>query len=162
MADDRVIGRDNEMPWHIPEDLAWFKQHTKGHPIIMGKKTFLSLGAALPGRENVVLSRDQAFRAEKTIVLGSLQEAMRLYPNAFIIGGASIFTQALPMVNTMYITHIQAQIPGNIRFPEYDPAMWDVQVLKKLTSECGHRLIFCIYKRKVNENPETSSRGQHG
>ncbi|MCK9557725.1 MAG: dihydrofolate reductase [Candidatus Cloacimonetes bacterium] len=148
MAEDRVIGRDNKMPWYIPEDLAWFKQHTLGGPVIMGKNTLLSMGGTLVNRENIVLSRDPDFSAENATVLHSLDDALMSYPDAFIIGGASIFAQALPLVNTLYITHIHAWIAGDSKFPDFYPEQWDKQVVKELKSVSGYELSFCIYNRK--------------
>lgn len=148
MTQDRVIGKDNQMPWHIPEDLAHFKRETTGHSIIMGRKTYLSIGRALPNRQNIVLSRDEAFAGKDLIVYHSLAEAIAAEPDAFIIGGAAIFEQALPLVDELYITHIEADIEGDRKFPELDWSLWQEQACTELLAASGYKLRFCKYKRK--------------
>lgn len=148
MTQNRVIGKDNQMPWHIPEDLAHFKKETTGHSIIMGRKTYLSIGRALPKRKNIVLSRDPSFSAEGVVVYHSLVEAIAAEPDAFIIGGAAIFEQALPLVNELYITHIEAEIKGDRQFPKLDWQLWQEQECTELHTASGYKLRFCKYKRK--------------
>jgi len=148
MANNMVIGNDNQMPWHIPEDLAWFKQKTMANTIIMGRKTFLTLGAALEGRKNVVLSTNREFSAPQIVVKHSLHDALSCFPDAFIIGGANVFAQALNLVHIMYITHIRADIPGNTRFPDFDFSQWEKSVLREETSSSGYLLSFCRYTKK--------------
>lgn len=148
MARNRVIGNDNQMPWHLPEDLAYFKRLTWGNVVIMGRKTFTSIGKALPGRTNVVLTRDPGFQPENVEAYSSLEEAVQRYPDAFVIGGASVFEQALPNVDTMYITRIDAEIAGDTVFPDFNPQNWDISIVDKLLSISGHELSFCRYTRK--------------
>jgi dihydrofolate reductase len=148
MAEDRVIGKDNRMPWHIPEDLAYFRERTMGQAVIMGRKTLLSIGAALPGRTNVVLTTNPEFVMDKVETASSLEAACAMYPDAFIIGGAKVFVQALPLVETLYVTHIHAAIEGDTRFPEVDFRDWDKLVHKQLLSGSGYRISLCEYTRK--------------
>jgi len=147
MAENRVIGKNNKMPWHVPEDLAFFKQQTMGKAVIMGRNTFLSIGGALPGRTNIVLSRDPLFRAEQIELAASLEQAAIKYPEAFIIGGAQLFAQALPKVDKLFITQIRANIDGDAFFPELDPREWNIEKTRQLQSVSGYNLEFYIYQR---------------
>lgn len=148
MTQNRVIGKDNKMPWHLPEDLAHFKRTTTGHTVIMGRKTYLSIGKALPNRKNIVLTRDESFSAQDAVVYHSLAEAIADEPDAFILGGADIFEQALPLVNDLYITHIETEIDGDRQFPSVDWQLWQEEECTKLHSKSGYELRVCRYKRK--------------
>lgn len=148
MTQNRVIGKDNKMPWHIPEDLAHFKRMTTGHTVIMGRKTYLSIGKALPNRKNIVLSRDDSFLVEDATVYHSLAEAIADEPDAFILGGTNIFEQALPLVNELYITHIEAEIDGDRKFPHIDWQQWQEEDCKEADTKSGYQLRFCKYHRK--------------
>ncbi len=122
MTDDRVIGRDNKLPWHLPEDLARFKRLTMGHPIVMGRKTFESIGKALPGRQNIVVTRNRSWNASGIDIAKSLSEAISKATRkdeVFIIGGASVFQEALPMADRLYLTIVHAVIPGDTFFPPF-------------------------------------------
>ena len=124
MSRNRVIGRENKLPWRLPEDLKHFKEITLGHPVIMGRKTFESIGKALPGRDNIVISRNERYRASGATVVGSLDEALALRKkeDAFVIGGEKIFRLALPRAEKLYITLIEEEVDGDTFFPEID---WD-------------------------------------
>ena len=128
MAEDRVIGLDGSMPWHLPADLAHFKRSTMGCPVIMGRKTFNSIGKALPGRRNIVLSRDQTLSIEGCDVMQGLDEALQSVADnvdeIFIIGGQQLYEQALPISNRLYLTHITLKIDGDTRFPDYSDYNW--------------------------------------
>lgn len=154
MADDGVIGKNNRMPWHIPEDLAYFKEQTTGHALIMGRNTLFSIGQALPNRTNVVLTRDPAFKMDGVITMHSLQEACLAFPDAFIIGGANVFSQALPLVSTLYITHIHAKIEGDTRFPHIELHDWHQRLVKCTNSQSGYELSFYIYERHEKMHDE--------
>ena len=123
MTDDRVIGRENALPWRIPEDLKRFKAITMGHPIIMGRRTFESIGKPLPGRRNIVVTSTMAAIAGVQTA-GSLTEALRLCPSSegerFVIGGARLFADALPLADKLYLTLVHADIAGDVRFPPVD------------------------------------------
>lgn len=124
MTETRVIGRDNRLPWHISDDLKRFKQLTLGHPIIMGRKTFESIGRPLPGRTNIVLSRQKDYKAEGIQVVPTLDAALELaakeHPaKAFIIGGHDLFKMALPQADYLYLTIIHYPFEGDVYFPEF-------------------------------------------
>jgi dihydrofolate reductase len=123
MTDHRVIGRDNTLPWRIPEDLKRFKAITMGHPIIMGRRTFESIGKALPGRRNIVVT-SRPLQAEGIQTASSLDEALTLCPSSegerFVIGGARLFEEALPRAKKLYLTLVHADISGDVYFPEVD------------------------------------------
>lgn len=124
MTEDRVIGRDNKLPWHLSEDLKRFKALTMGHPIIMGRKTFESLGKPLPGRHNIIISRHPSRHYEGVTVVQSLDEALDTFAavetELFVIGGAQIYELALPIADRLYITMIRSKFEGDTFFPEFD------------------------------------------
>lgn len=127
MARNRTIGIDNTLPWRIPEDLKHFKRLTMGHHIIMGRKTFESIGRPLPGRITVVVSRDRNLRIEGCSVAHSLSEAIASCASdtqIFVVGGADIYAQALDLADTLLITEIQQEIAGDAWFPEFDRSEW--------------------------------------
>ncbi|HUG69117.1 MAG TPA: dihydrofolate reductase [Pirellulaceae bacterium] len=124
-----VIGREGALPWHLSADLRRFKQLTMGHHIIMGRKTFESIGRLLPGRTSVVVTRMSDFMAPGAVVTHSLKDAIAAASNdeeAFIIGGAEIYHQALALVDRIYLTEVAADIPGDTRFPEFNRTEWTV------------------------------------
>ncbi len=115
------------MPWHLPADLAWFKRQTLGKPVIMGRKTWDSVGRALPGRKNIVISRDAAFQPEGAARVGSPDEALALVadaPEVMVIGGAQIYVHFLPRADRLYLTHIKANLSGDTFFPDYTQYAW--------------------------------------
>ncbi len=121
MARNRIIGRNNKMPWHIPEELQLFKKTTMGHPMIMGRKTFDSLAAPLPGRRHIILSRDPDYAPRGGEHAPSLPAALNLcgpVDKVFVIGGAQIFSQALTVATTIILTTIEREIAGDVTFPE--------------------------------------------
>jgi dihydrofolate reductase len=128
MAQNGVIGRDNALPWRLPEDLKRFKEFTLGKPILMGRKTFEAIGRPLPGRANLVLTRDHDWRAPGVIPVHSVEEALlqtRTCDELVAIGGAEIYRLLLPLARRIYLTHVHADIPGDSYFPAFDPAQWD-------------------------------------
>ena len=127
MADNRVIGIENRLPWNLPADMKWFRQHTLGKPVIMGRKTFESIGKALPQRTNIVVSRDKTFSAPDCLVVGDLAtalEAVKDAEEAMVIGGASFYQQTLPQADRLYLTLIHADIEGDAWFPQIDFSEW--------------------------------------
>lgn len=122
MANNRVIGKDNQMPWHLPADFAWFKRCTMGKPVVMGRKTYQSIGRPLPGRKNVVISRDSSVSFEGTTVVSSIEEALRLVAGeaeVMIIGGGSIYASCLEKADRLYLTHINLDVEGDTQFPDW-------------------------------------------
>jgi dihydrofolate reductase len=127
MDRDRVIGAGGRLPWHIPEDLKRFRQLTLGHHVIMGRKTWQSIGRALPGRTNIVLTRQPGFRAEGVQVVSSLEDALRLAAGdaeVFVIGGGELYAQALPLADRLYITEVRGEFAGDTWFPEPPAGAW--------------------------------------
>ncbi|HLB15045.1 MAG TPA: dihydrofolate reductase [Burkholderiales bacterium] len=127
LARNRVIGVGNRLPWRLPEDLARFKRLTMGAPVIMGRKTRESIGRPLPGRRNIVVTRARDVNWEGCIVAHSLDEALALARDAgeaFVIGGAELYAQALPRADRLYLTLIDADYAGDASFPEFDAAAW--------------------------------------
>lgn len=127
MARNRVIGRNNTLPWRLSEDLKRFKATTLGKPILMGRKTFESIGKPLPGRRNIVLTRDPAWRAEGVDVVLSVEEALALTresPELAVIGGAEIYRLTMPYAARIYLTRVEADVQGDTLFPELDSTQW--------------------------------------
>ncbi|WP_413285270.1 type 3 dihydrofolate reductase [Vibrio sp. MA40-2] len=121
MADNRVIGKDNQMPWHLPADFAWFKRCTMAKPIIMGRKTYESIGRPLPGRKNIVVSRDKSLNIQGVDCVTSIEKAIELVDDqkeVMIIGGGSIYHECLPLANSLYLTYIDLHVDGDTQFPE--------------------------------------------
>ncbi|AVF35906.1 type 3 dihydrofolate reductase [Rahnella sikkimica] len=127
LATDRVIGMENAMPWHLPGDLAWFKRNTLNKPVIMGRKTFESIGRPLPGRLNIVISSKPGEHDGVTWVTsvdaalaaaGEVEEVM-------VMGGGRVYEQLLPKANRLYLTHIDAEVEGDTHFPDYEPDDWE-------------------------------------
>lgn len=151
-ANNRIIGKDNDMPWHLPADLAYFKKTTLGKPIIMGRKTYESIGRPLPGRKNIVISRDVSYQAEGIETVTSVDAALALVNDVeevMVIGGGAIYQHCLPAADRLYITHIEASIEGDTQFPFYDTRLW-----KKVSSEYyladdknEYNLDFCVYEK---------------
>lgn len=126
MTRNQVIGRDNKMPWHLPVDLAWFRRHTTGKPVIMGRKTFESIGRPLPKRTNIVLSRSP-FEHEGVIWKDSFESAVnfvRDFDEIMLIGGGELFKQYFSQADTLYLTEIQAEIEGDTFFPLINQDEW--------------------------------------
>jgi dihydrofolate reductase len=128
MSENRVIGKDNQLPWHLPADLKFFKATTLHHPILMGRKTFESIGKPLPQRTSIIITRQQGYQAEGALVVNSLEEAIKagqeLNPDIFIIGGAEILREALPLIDTMYLTRIHAPFEGDVLYPDCNEKEW--------------------------------------
>ncbi|MGN5049693.1 type 3 dihydrofolate reductase [Aeromonas veronii] len=129
MAHDRVIGKDNQMPWHLPADLAHFKRVTLGKPVLMGRKTFESIGRPLPGRRNLVISRNPDYQAEGIEVVGSVEAALALLAGSsveelMVIGGGHLYAEMLPSADCLYLTQIDLAVEGDTRFPAFDDGQW--------------------------------------
>ncbi|MDQ0257626.1 dihydrofolate reductase [Evansella vedderi] len=153
MGNNNVIGKDGDMPWHLPNDLKYFKKVTTGHPVLMGRKTFESIGKPLPNRKNYVLTRNKAFAPEGVEVLHSIGEVRPLLDSEeefFVIGGAHLYNDLLPLADRLYITHIKEDFTGDTFFPEIEQSEWKV-----ISSEDGqvdekniYAHTFVVYERK--------------
>src|SRR5690606_3178604 len=122
-----VIGRDNALPWRLPADLKRFRRITIGHPIVMGRRSYEAIGRPLPGRTNIVVTRRADYTAPGCTVVHSLEEALAraaASPEAFVIGGAQLYAEALPRAYRLYLTRVHAEIPGDTLFPAVDWASW--------------------------------------
>jgi len=153
MAQNGVIGRDNALPWRLPEDLKRFKEFTLGKPILMGRKTFEAIGRPLPGRANLVLTRDRDWRAAGAIPVHSVEEALlqtRTCDELVAIGGAEIYRLLLPLARRIYLTHVHADVPGDTYFPAFDPAQWDDVEFRSLPADDRHAypLTFVTLERR--------------
>jgi dihydrofolate reductase len=147
----RGIGVDNKLPWHLPEDLAHFKRVTLGHPIIMGRKTFDSIGRPLPKRRNIVVTRNAGWSHEGVEVAASLEQAIAMVGDeeASIIGGAQIFSESVAIADRMIVTEIHHTFRCDTFFPPFDPAVWAETAREKHHSEAnGYGFDFVTYERK--------------
>jgi len=151
MAHNNVIGVDNGLPWHLPADLKYFKVTTMGKPIIMGRKTFQSIGRPLPGRRNIVITRDKTWHADGVEVASSVDEAVKATENVqevMIIGGAQIYGAFLPFVSRLYVTEIEKEILGDTYFPEIDRVVWkEVSRSRHDATDDAPSYSFVIYER---------------
>ena len=149
MSRNRVIGRDNQLPWRLPADLAFFKRVTLGHPVIMGRKTHESIGRALPGRQNIVVSRQAGYAAPGCTVVPSMEAAYRAAGDAAevsIIGGSSIFEEALADADVIYLTEVDAVVEGDVFFPAFDRTRWRETELERHPADGRHPYPFRILK----------------
>jgi len=129
VARNGVIGNDGEMPWRLSSDLKRFKSATMGKPVVMGRKTWESIGKPLPGRRNIVVTRNRDYRAEGADVAASLPDALDMARSqraeeVAVIGGGEIYRQAMEMAHRLHVTHVEAELEGDTRFPAIDPAIW--------------------------------------
>ncbi|CAE6705921.1 dihydrofolate reductase [Candidatus Nitrotoga fabula] len=153
MARNRVIGLNNALPWRIPADLKHFKSLTMGHHMIMGRKTYDSIGKPLPGRTTVVLSRNRALKMDGCAVVHSLEEAFKACAGddeIFIVGGAELYALAMPLADIIYLTEIQQDMAGDAYFPELDKNSWLESVRERCSQETPQKLEFhfVTYRRK--------------
>ena len=132
VANDNVIGQDNDIPWHLPADLKYFKKTTTGKPIIMGRKCYNSIGRPLPNRTNIIVTRDPFFISTNCLIAHSIEEALGLAVDfeeeeIFIIGGGMIYEQTMEFWDKLYITEVDLKIEGDIVFPKIDKALWSLE-----------------------------------
>jgi len=148
MDKNRLIGADNGMPWHLPADFKYFKEVTMGKPIVMGRKTFESIGKPLPGRLNVVISR-RGFSAQGVTSVESIDAALEAVNHAeevMIIGGANIYQQMIDKADRIYLTHVNAQCEGDAWFPEFDESQWNSVEEKSVVADGKNNYSFKIIK----------------
>ena len=153
MADNRVIGRDNDLPWDLPLDMRHFIRTTKGKPVVMGRKTFESMIGPLPGRENIVMTRDASWQKDGAVVVADLDAALehaeaharaKGLEQVMVIGGADIYAMALPRAHRLYVTHVHAEIEGHVRFPEFDMSEWRQVSAERFEIDEQHAYPFTI------------------
>lgn len=153
MAHNRVIGHNNTLPWHLPEDLKRFKALTMGHHIIMGRKTYESLGRLLPGRTSVIVTRNPDYQVEGALVAHSVQAALALVKDddqPFLIGGAQLYEAGLKYATQIYLTEVLADIAGDAFLPTFDLSDWDEVSSESHVSEKGLNYRYLHYQRKIN------------
>lgn len=153
MDRNNLIGRNNELPWHLPADFAHFKAVTMGKPIIMGRKTYESIGKPLPGRTNIVLSRNDTVSYPGTTCVGSIEQALETVPAAeeiMIIGGSTIYEMLLPEVDRLYITYVDAEFEGDAWFPEIDKQEWveTASEVRQADEKNSYTCRFVTFERK--------------
>ncbi|WP_026673559.1 dihydrofolate reductase [Alkalihalobacterium bogoriense] len=154
MDKNRVIGKDNDLPWRLPADLAYFKKITVGHPIVMGRKTYDSIGRPLPKRENIVITRNKDFGPDGVTVMHSIEECVtwakeHADEEIFVIGGAGIFKEMIDVVDRLYITYINDSFEGDTYFPEWDEDNWLLKTEEKGVQDekNNYEYYFRVYDR---------------
>lgn len=154
VADNMVIGNKNSLPWNLPADMEYFKKATLGKTIIMGAKTFESIGKALPNRKNIILSYDKSYKAEGCIIVTSIEQALKEVEEdeeVMIAGGASVYKQFLPLAKRLYLTFIHHDFEGDAYFPEFDINQW--KEIKRIDNQPDEKNLysysFVIFERKV-------------
>ncbi len=157
MSENRVIGRNNQLPWHLPADLKHFKMITTGHAIIMGRKTFDSIGKPLPNRTNIIITRNRSFTASGCIITTSIDEAIQKAVDEsskeiFIIGGTDIFIQSMPYISRLYLTIVHDSFEGDVFFPELNMNEWKEieSILHKADHENKYSYSFLTLERIKN------------
>ena len=153
LAKNNVIGLNNTLPWHLPEDLKHFRSLTTGHHIIMGRKTYESLGRLLPDRTTVIVTRNNDYQVDGALIAHSLDAAIALCQNdeeVFVIGGAELYQVGIKLANKLYITEIELDVPGDAYFPAYDVAEWQESSREAHTSAQGLLFSYITYIRKIN------------
>jgi dihydrofolate reductase len=154
MDELKAIGKNNNLPWHLPEDLKFFKKVTMGHPIAMGRKTHESIGRPLPGRENIIITRNPNFQSEGCTVFHSVADFVAYCSQSeeeiFVIGGAEIFKETFEFADRLYITNILHEFEGDTFFPKFDETKWELKSLTKGTKDekNPYDYEFCLYERK--------------
>ena len=151
MDENRAIGRNNQLPWHLPEDLKYFKRVTMGKPIAMGRKTNDTIGRPLPGRENIVITRKQGVTIEGCTVIHDVKDILkRDDEELFVIGGAEIFKEILPFADRLYVTEIREEFEADTFFPEYNLSEWELieSTLGIKDEKNPYNYEFLVYQRK--------------
>lgn len=159
MGSNRVIGKDNDIPWHLPDDFRFFKETTKGHHVIMGRKNWESLPSSfqpLPSRPNIVITRQENYEAKGAVVVSSLEEALKMSENngeseAFIIGGGEIYRMGLQHAQKIYLTEINGEFEGQVTFPDFSSSEWEEQerIHHSVDERHKYSFDFVTYKKIV-------------
>lgn len=147
VASNGVIGRDNQLPWKLPDDMSYFKLVTLGHPVVMGRRTYESIGKPLPGRENIVVTHNPAFQAPGCRIVASLDEAWKAAGDVAeisIIGGTSLFEETLPIADRIHLTEVEAEVPGDTFFPRFDRSQWRETEISRHPADAKHAYPFRI------------------
>jgi len=153
MDRNRVIGKNNSLPWKLPEDMKRFRELTQGKPVVMGRKTFESIGKALPNRKNIIITHDKNYRIEKCIVVHSANEALKAAEGnveIMIIGGGQIFREFLPKADKIYLTIIDENFEGDAFFPEYNQKEWK-EINREIHKNENYSFVF-VDLEKIRKN----------
>ncbi|WCK53394.1 dihydrofolate reductase [Aneurinibacillus sp. Ricciae_BoGa-3] len=149
---NNTIGKNNSLPWHLPADLAYFKTVTMGHPIVMGRKTHEAIGRPLPGRQNIILTRDPGYEAEGCTIAHSVDEILDTYINQdlFVIGGAEVIKTFLPYTDKLYVTRIEERFEGDVFLPQIKSTEWRIVSSRQGITDVNnpYTYYFLIYERK--------------
>ena len=155
ITENNIIGRDNGMPWHLPADLKYFRERTTGHHIVMGRKTFESIGGGrpLPNRVSIIITKQKDYKANGCLIAHSLEEAIEIakgQDELFIIEGKQIYDQSLALANKMYITRIHTHIDGDTSFPQYDENQWEMTSYteREADGKNAYPLSFLVFEKK--------------
>ncbi len=149
-SDNNAIGKDNHLMWHLPIDMKFFKNTTWGFPVIMGRKTFVELGnKPLPGRQNIIITRQKNFKAEGAVVVNKLDDALFVAREGdtneiFVIGGGEIYKEAMPKANRIYMTRVHATLEGDTYFPEFDTKKWNLLSSREVEPDEKHEYGFTV------------------
>ena len=158
MARNRVIGRNNALPWRLPADLAHFKRVTMGHPVVMGRRTYQSIGKALPGRKNIVVTRNRDFNAPGCTVVPSLEAAWKAagdVDEVCVIGGTSLFEESLPLADVIHLTEVEADVEGDTYFPQFDRGEWRETEIARQRADERHAYPLRILRLDRKKRPGT-------
>ncbi|MEH6583658.1 MAG: dihydrofolate reductase [Halioglobus sp.] len=158
VAENGVVGKNNALPWYLPADLQYFKRTTLGKPIVMGRKTYESIGRPLPGRTNIVVTRNSRYAADGVRVVGSMEEALELAADIavidgqeelMVIGGAAVYAAAMPMADYLYVTEVHAAVDGDAYFPAIDWSQWREESRERhdAVAPNDHDFSFVVYRR---------------
>lgn len=159
MAENYVIGRGNDLPWHLPKDFQRFKDKTKAHNVIMGRKTFESLGAKpLPKRTNIIITRQDQYQADNCVVVGSLEEALQYAGQTddeepFVIGGGEVYKLALPYAQRIYLTIVHTHLTGDTYFPAFNAEEWKITERSPMPADNNHDYPFTFYTYERVKQP---------
>ena len=149
MARNRIIGNKGTMPWHLPEDLQWFKRHTMGHSLLMGRRTYEAIGRPLPGRNIIILSRNPDYHVPGCDTVSSVSAAFAVAasaPQLFSCGGGEVYRHTLPLAQRIYLTELDIEVAGDTRFPEFDRDAFDLIYEDKRRADFAYR--FSIWEKK--------------
>jgi len=161
LTDDGVIGKDNQLPWRLPADMRRFRKLTMGKPVIMGRKTWESIGKPLSGRKNIVMTRDEDYAADGCTVVSSTNEALTECEGTeevMVIGGSSIYDAFFPSADRLQLTFVHAEIPGHVHFPEFDIAEWTETERMEISADEKHAHPFTFVTLEHSANRSTGMR----
>lgn len=162
VSDNGVIGQEGELPWHLSSDLRRFKRLTMGHPILMGRKTYESIGRLLPGRTTIVMTRQADYELPGGLVAHELGQAIQFADQdeeVFVIGGGEVFRQALPIADKLYVTRVHAEVEGDVLFPDVDWNKWELAEQQRFVADQrnDYDSTYCVYFRSAADEPEPES-----